>query len=89
MLPDDFVRLWGLFHQNFCLLLFFLWSSNLVFEFLNIKKVLAEIFTLFDGLLKRVKDWSFVTFSSHNHDHFIALDPIIVYRLTGFEDFLL
>ncbi len=52
VLPDDLVGLGGFFHDDFCRF----GSGDFVAEMVDVKKVLAEVFSLFDGLLEGVKD---------------------------------
>ncbi len=51
MLPDDLIGLGGFFHENFC----WFGSADFVAEIVDVKKVLAEVFSLFDGLLEGVQ----------------------------------
>lgn len=73
MLPDDFVRLWGLLHVNICR-----FKCHLIAQFIDIIKVFVEIFALFQSLFKGVQDRGFISFCSHDNNHLITLNVVII-----------
>jgi hypothetical protein len=78
MLPDNLVWLRSLFYEQLCR-----GVGNFVIELINIIEILREIFVFFHRFLERIKYRGFITLSSHNHNHFVTLDPVIIDLFTG------
>lgn len=78
MFPDNLVWFRSLFYKQLCR-----GVGNFVVELINIIEVLGEILLFFHRFLERIKYRGFITLSSHNHDHFVTLDSVIINLFPG------